>query len=309
MYKKTNRLKKLLLSSALAFSVAVSGLTAVSASAVWVKSTEGYSYKDNETGEKLIGWQKINKKIYYFDKDGIACTGWTWVNGKRYYFIASDKGRMAIGWKKISGERYYFGKDGVVYTGTKIIGTKMYLFDKYGKLYTSRTILLGGKRYIIDENGVVTNRDEIEAKLFELDEPLKKLKWGMNEKEIAKAAGIKEYVVSDTQMAVPQRYDGAEQLTYYISEKNGFQCYSISQASSTNYYTKARMRLNDDWHKEGKIDTKDDSSVIVYSKDGKIALLMNDGKRVITFVISEKMSEGFFNGDKTVAQVLASAIK
>lgn len=51
-------IKRRLISAAAAAVMAVSALPAMSASAsaVWVKSDSGYSYKDDTTGKKLTGW-------------------------------------------------------------------------------------------------------------------------------------------------------------------------------------------------------------------------------------------------------------
>ena len=89
-----------------------SSVTALSAgvSAEWVKSDSGYSYKSDDTGKKLTGWQTIGDGTYYFDKKGIALTGWKKIGGKRYYF--NDYGMMLI---NTTVDGYNIDNDGVAH--------------------------------------------------------------------------------------------------------------------------------------------------------------------------------------------------
>ena len=80
--------------------------------AQWVHSSEGYSYRDDATGEKLTGWQTIGGEMYYFDNRGIAVTGWCVIKNNTYYFSTSQKGKMIKGKVKINGTSYDFGDDG-----------------------------------------------------------------------------------------------------------------------------------------------------------------------------------------------------
>lgn len=303
---KKNRVLALIMSAAVMTSAI--GLCASPAAAVWVKSDKGYSFRDDETGEKLSGWQTINGKKYYFGKDNIALTGWKYVDGRRYYFIASQKGRMATGLTKIGGKIYYFGNNGVRRTGEVIINGKMYFFDRDGSLKTDCYVQKGGKLYKIDKNGVVTNQAQIEDKLYTLDEPLENIEWGMDEKEIAEAIGEDTYLISGTQMAITPKYEGAEQLTYFISSKYGCQCYCISRDKTVSYSSSARGRLNSDlWHKYYSVKTED-GGIIVYEKDGCIAIYMHDEEKVMTYIVSEKMSEKYLNGDITFAELFKKLV-
>lgn len=292
----------------------------IPACADWEKSEKGYSYKDSESGESLVGWQTIDGNTYYFDKDGIALTGWQRLgdlgNVKRYYFIVSDKGRMAKGWVRIKGETYYFRKnDGVLCTGVQKIGGKMYCFDKNGKLYKDTVLLIKGVNYFIDEKGVVTNQLEIEDEIVPPDKPMENLEWGMTEKEVVKALGLKkdDYVTSGSQLAVKQKYEGAEQLTYYISEDKGLQCYSLSRqrypknSNTHEYGERSRGRINTArWHR-WKTYSDDNFHLTVYYRGDNILFFMGDEETVITFVFSEEISSGFFSGEKTPAEILKAA--
>ena len=67
-------IKRKIASALMAAVLAASALPVMSAtaSAAWVKSESGYSYKDDTTGKKLTGWQTIDGSKYYFDKNGYA---------------------------------------------------------------------------------------------------------------------------------------------------------------------------------------------------------------------------------------------
>ena len=79
---------------------------------------------------KKEGWNKINKRWYYVEKNGYFARQFKTIGGKTYYF--GDSGLMKTGWKKVGGLWYYFDKNGAMVTGTKKIGGKTYRFDEYG---------------------------------------------------------------------------------------------------------------------------------------------------------------------------------
>ena len=41
----------------------------------------------DENGEKVIGLQKVEEKVYFFDEEGIVQTGWQKIDGVEYYFL------------------------------------------------------------------------------------------------------------------------------------------------------------------------------------------------------------------------------
>lgn len=76
-------------------------------------------------------------------------TGWQTINGKRYYY--NKNGRKVTGLKKINGYKYYFNKKGVMQTGLRTIGKKKYYFDKNGGYMVTTAVY---KKYLIAYNGV-----------------------------------------------------------------------------------------------------------------------------------------------------------
>lgn len=146
---------KKLAAAALSAALAASALAAVSpaASAEWVKTKAGYSYKDDGTGERLTGWQTVSGEKYYFNKEGVALTGWRKINGDTYYFNASKRGKMLTGWAKISGKQYYFGSDGVMRTGWVKIKGSTYYFGTNGVMLAGNSYRIGEKVYSFGADG------------------------------------------------------------------------------------------------------------------------------------------------------------
>ncbi len=85
------------------------------------------------------GWQKINKKYYYYTEDGKLVTGWIKVGNKMYYADRSTKARVK-GLVSISGKLYYFSSGGV--------------------LQKDKEITYMGRKYTADERGVCTPEAE-----------------------------------------------------------------------------------------------------------------------------------------------------
>ena len=70
------------------------------------------------------GWQQIDSKWYYLDKDGIMQTGWLEYQGN-WYFLDSDGARTA-GWKEVKpGEWYYMDGDGKMLADTVVDGYQL----------------------------------------------------------------------------------------------------------------------------------------------------------------------------------------
>ena len=56
------------------------------------------------------GWYKINKKWYYYTKEGVKKTGWLKYKGNKYYL--DKNGVRLTKWQKIKNTTYYFTKKG-----------------------------------------------------------------------------------------------------------------------------------------------------------------------------------------------------
>lgn len=103
------------------------------------KYAEGKLFTDWETdgkktyyckdGVRVKGINKIDKKVYYFDKNGVKYTGsgWKTIGKNKYYF---SKGVAKTGWTIISKNCYHFSSNGALSVSTKIDGVKV---NKNGK--------------------------------------------------------------------------------------------------------------------------------------------------------------------------------
>jgi lysozyme len=89
--------------------------------------------ENEETGELLKGWQKVDEKWYYFKPNGAMATGWIQDNGKWYYL--ESNGIIKIGWLKDNNKWYYLGADGEMLVNcSSVIDGQAFSFDAYGAL-------------------------------------------------------------------------------------------------------------------------------------------------------------------------------
>lgn len=96
-------------------------------------------YYFGEDGVKVTGWQQINNKTYYFDKNGIMQKS-TWKKqGKARYYLGK-KGAALVGWQTIKKKKYYFENDGRMATGEVKIGLAHYTFDEKGQMVSKKEL-------------------------------------------------------------------------------------------------------------------------------------------------------------------------
>ncbi len=90
-------------------------------------------YYFGEDGVKVTGWQTVDNKTYYFDKNGVMQKSkWKKRGDDKYYL--SKKGAALTGWQKIKKSTYYFDSAGKMATGKVSVGLSLCTFDKNGKL-------------------------------------------------------------------------------------------------------------------------------------------------------------------------------
>lgn len=148
---------------------------AVTAEAKWVKTSKGYRYTTDASGNKYYKnkWVKIKGKYYYFDKKGYRKTGWLTYKGKKYYlnksgvrvtgfkniknktYFFSKKGVMKTGWLKYENYYYYLNNKGVLQKGLTAVNNYVFYFDATGKRITSANIILGNMTYYFSANGTL----------------------------------------------------------------------------------------------------------------------------------------------------------
>lgn len=95
------------------------------------------TYYIGKDGVKVTGWQKIKKKLYYFDKDGVMLKKkWMDEGDDRYYL--GKNGAAVTGWQKIKKETYYFTSDSKMATGDIHVGLVRCSFGEDGKLKSKK---------------------------------------------------------------------------------------------------------------------------------------------------------------------------
>lgn len=121
-------------------------------------------YLDETSGIMVIGFAKVNGKIYHFDAYGAMSGGWFQVNNEWYW--ANDDGSLKIGWHEYSGRKYYFDdsgmmKKGWVYTNNNYQYLNTFGFQVFGWLKE------GDINYYLDTNGnMVKGVADIEGKKY-----------------------------------------------------------------------------------------------------------------------------------------------
>lgn len=287
-------IKRKIASFAMAAVLAASALPAMSvtASAAWVKSDSGYSYKDDTTGKKLTGWQTIDGNKYYFDKNGYAVTGWKKIGDNKYYFNASKKGKMLTGWNKIGDSRYYFGANGKMRTGFVKLSGKTYYFGTDGKMRTGKR-KINGKVYDFGTDGVLKTSSSSSGSSSKLLAPLNGIKWGMSQDQVIKAGDFNKYVNVDAMLMVTD----STPYMYYIFDKNDkLVCVGYASDEGTKYLKTFKKYFTDaGWEFVGS--SKDNGEyTYVYSKGDQFGGVYCTDEMVMTMIFSDDLSDQLENG-------------
>ncbi len=285
-------LKRKALTLIMAAAVSMSAMTSLSASvsAEWVKSSSGYSYKDDETGKKLTGWQTIGSGKYYFDKNGVALTGWKKISGDTYYFNKAKKGKMVTSWVTIGDNKYYFGSDGVMRTGWIKLSGKTYYFGTDGKMRTGKR-KISGKVYDFGTDGVLKSTTASSSS-SKLTKPYNNVKWGMSMDDVIEAKNLENYLTMEPMLVV---YD-TDPFIYYLFDDNDSLCgygylaeYSSSDVKKfKKYFTDAGWKL--------AYKAQDDSYVYLYTKDDVYGAVVYDSEACMTVVLSDALTEDAIDG-------------
>lgn len=133
-----------------------------------VDNGKRYYFRSNSTVKYVTtsGIKKINGKAYYFNSNSsVKSTGKTHfmkINGLTYR--VSSNGYLLTGWQKSGNNKYYLSKEKYtrIENRTAVISGNTYLFDKNGKMVTSKWKYKDGfKRYYFDKNGkMVKNKSK-----------------------------------------------------------------------------------------------------------------------------------------------------
>ena len=120
----------------------------------WVKSIDGWQYRD-ENGLVKNDWKQVEDKWYHFDSSGyIICNDWfkSETNNK-WYWLHGD-GVMATGWQLINDKWYFFDEDGEMVEGWLQYKDKVYyLKASDGDMVSRECRQIDGEWYYFKENG------------------------------------------------------------------------------------------------------------------------------------------------------------
>ncbi len=99
----------------------------------WEQINGRYQYTDKNGVRAAGGWKYIGGSWYYFDQDANAATGWQSIGGHWYYL--DEQGRMRTGWLNEDGIWYYLSPTGAMATGWYELGPgNAYYFDGSGRM-------------------------------------------------------------------------------------------------------------------------------------------------------------------------------
>ena len=108
-------------------------------------------YYAKPNGTLATGINKINGKLYYFDKKGVNRAGWVTTKKGKYYFVSAKK-YAATGFFTFKNKKtYYFNQNGIMQTGWVTINDKEYYFKDY--MRTGWITQNSKKYYLVKSSG------------------------------------------------------------------------------------------------------------------------------------------------------------
>ena len=121
----------------------------------WGEGASGKWYQHAD-GSYAVGWEQIEGLWYYFNQNGIMCTGWFWDKDiKAWYYLDPSTGVMHKGKAiQVSGKWYYLDGYGRMLTGWHTDegdGLPRYLDPKDGYMYVSREAEIDGKTWVFED--------------------------------------------------------------------------------------------------------------------------------------------------------------
>ena len=153
------------------------------------------TYFFDDSGQMLsAGWKWINKKCYYFQKDGtMAKNSWIgtsyvdengvwdtsktttsktgWKQDKNgWWYVHADGSYTKNGWETIDGEKYYFDSTGYRHIGWLYLNQTYYYFDLSTGILKTGWVKSGKYWYYMNEKGIMqTGWREIDDKWYYLN--------------------------------------------------------------------------------------------------------------------------------------------
>lgn len=215
------------------------------------------TYYFNKNGQMLTGLRKISKKYYYFNKSGVMKTGFQTIKSNKYYF--NSKGVMQTGFKTIKKKTYYFNSSGVMQTGLKKIDKKYYYFNKSGVMKTGFQTVSKKKYYFNSQGVMVTGQKKINKKYYYFN------KSGVMQTGFVELNGVTYYFDSKTGAKYMPKKDGTVKKissTYAVFNKDG----SLQKQSSYVIVKGAKMQIQ--YYSDPKVSTEKLLAAIIYAEAG-----------------------------------------
>lgn len=193
--------------------------TPIAASAGFVQTQVGVKYT-TDAGETLTGLQKIGKKYYLFNEQGVMQTG-IQKAGNNYYFFDTKTGARRGGWITYAGAKYFANRrTGVLFRNRKK-GQKFYFgpdcaLVKGGAPKTG-WVRRGGKKYYYDQNNQkVTGFYKIGNRTYYFS------KKGVMWKKRIVSDGTKRYYLGGKGYILRNRFITANGKKYYATGDGSF---------------------------------------------------------------------------------------
>lgn len=215
------------------------------------------TYYFNKNGQMLTGLRKISKKYYYFNKNGVMKTGFQTIKSKKYYF--NSKGVMQTGFRTIKKKTYYFNSSGIMQTGLKKIDKKYYYFNKSGVMQTGFQTVSKKKYYFNSKGVMVTGLKKINKKDYYFN------KSGVMQTGFVELNGVTYYFDSKTGAKYMPKKDGTVKKissTYAVFNKDG----SLQKESSYVIVKGAKMQIQ--YYSDPKVSTEKLLAAIIYAEAG-----------------------------------------
>ena len=145
----------------------------------WHKDEDGNDtyIKDGELVKNEV--IEIDGKYYGFGYNGILYKNETFYmwdysgnSSNTVFYRAKEDGSLYVNeWYEQWGDRYYYGENGAAYSGIHTVDGKTYCFAEVGNIYTERCVLVDGKSYYCNSEGIISpvlneGWNEAEGKYF-----------------------------------------------------------------------------------------------------------------------------------------------
>jgi len=124
----------------------------------WQTDDDGNRIAYVTDGKKVVGFATIDKKLYYFNKDGVLAAGVSGPQaiGENLYFFSTDADGSLVtkSFVTYNKKKYYADSAGkVICNAAYPVSGKIYCFDKNGIMLKNGMYTIGKNTYLLNKNG------------------------------------------------------------------------------------------------------------------------------------------------------------